>query len=101
MDSISFSRDFSGVYFTLKRLKEIKYGDKSTIVKVKTAMAVYFIDKTVNDDEAACSSYNIYFCDKEAKIEQFGQQVMVTYFCVDGKPVETSLLHLLREQRAC
>ena len=40
---LSSFTDDKGVFITLKNIKELKHGDKSTVIKVKTAQETYFI----------------------------------------------------------
>ena len=95
LNGIPVAWDKLGTYVTLKALKDIKHGDKSTITKINTPMDTYSMDKKVNDDITASSDYNIYICKKNAEIHSFVQAVFITYLRVDGKPVETTLSQLI------
>ena len=93
---LSVSQDSIGHFITLKSLKEVKHGDKSTIIKIKTALQTYLIDTEVNDDEAACTTYKIHFCEEPSQLKHFTAQVLITYYRVDGKPVENSLAQIFK-----
>ena len=58
---LSTSQDSIGLFISLKSLKEVQHGDKSRIVKIKTALQTYFISKDLNDDGDACSTHKIHF----------------------------------------
>ena len=75
MDQYSFipvSKDpvNDGYFVTLKSVKEIKFGDKSTITNVKTPMADYQIPEEINDNLEACGEFRIYISDSLEKVKE-------------------------------
>jgi hypothetical protein len=90
------SQDSIGLFITLKLVKEAQHGDKSTIVKIKTALKTYSISKELNDDGEACSTFKIHFCEDPSQMKKFVNQVLISYYRLDGKPVETTLFELFK-----
>jgi hypothetical protein len=93
------SQDLWGCYVTLKTLKNIKFGDKSTIIKVETPNACVEIPKEIdNNPEAWESVGKFYFCDsrqeRRKELKESAKVCVVSYYRVDGKPEKATLAQL-------
>ena len=87
-------KDNNGYYTILKNLKEIKFGDKSTITEVKTPSLRWNVPIDVENDPERWAAFNkFYFCDFN---DEKAEELLISYIRVDGKPEKASLPYLLK-----
>ena len=92
----SFSKDEKGCYVSLETLKNIKFGDKSTIIKVKTPLIESTILEVDNEPEKWNTAEKFYFCNSVQDIKKASEKFIVSYYRVDGKPETATLSHLCK-----
>ena len=76
--------DDKGVFITLKNIKELKHGDKSTAIKVKTVQETYFIQPEINNDEISCENFKLYICKDKPKTKSAIQKVKLLSLCLQN-----------------
>ena len=91
-------KDNNGYYTILKNLKEIKFGDKSTITEVKTPSHTRWnVPIDVENDPERWATFNkLYFCDFNDDPYEKAEELLISYIRVDGKPEKASLPYLLK-----
>ena len=90
-------KDNNGYYTILKNLKEIKFGDKSTITEVKTPSLRWNVPIDVENDPERWAAFNkFYFCDFNDDPYEKAEELLISYIRVDGKPEKASLPYLLK-----
>ena len=91
------SKDEAGCYMTLSALKNIQYGDKSTITEVNTPLTHQIIPEEVQNDKEKWDTFSkFYFCKSLQDIKKYADQFTISYNRIDGKPERATLTHLYK-----
>ena len=84
-----------GVYFTLKKLKECKFGDTVRITEIKTPIAQYQVPKEVHDDPASWEAFSkIFISPNREMFKKNLELTFISYLRSDGKPEKDSLMKI-------
>ena len=91
------SKDEEGCYLNLRALKNIQYGDKSTITEIKTPLVDVTVPNEVQEDQKKWDTFTkLYFCKSVQDIKKFSDQFIIFYNRVDGKPEKESCWNIRR-----
>ena len=84
-----------GLYFTLKQLKEFKFGDTVQIIEIKSPTVQYQVPKEVHDDPASWEAFpEIFISPNRGKFKTNLEQTFISYLRNDGKPEKDSVMKI-------
>ena len=84
-----------GAYLTLKKLKEIQFGDTVRITEIKTPLVQFQVPKEVHDDPESWEAFSkIFISSDEQTFQENLETTFISYLRSDGKP-ETQPLSII------
>ena len=91
------SKNEEGCYMTLRALKNIQYGDKSTITEIKTPLVDIIVPSNIQDDPESWDMFTkLYFCKSLQDVKKYANEFFISYNRVDGKPEKETLTNLYK-----
>ena len=82
---------------TLRALKNIQYGDKSTITEIKTPLVDIIVPSNIQDDPESWDMFTkLYFCKSLQDVKKYANEFFISYNRVDGKPEKETLTNLYK-----
>ena len=95
-DPYHLKKDPDGYYYTLKQLKNLKFGDTVCIKEIKTPMVQFTVPKEINDDPTSWDAFSKIFISSDFENPQKDiSSSMITYIRSDGKLEKSQFTHLI------